>query len=108
MDLWLREYEEAKALASDILAMVQVDPVSELKGNSFLQVGSRTTIGRLHAKLRLAPGVQERNMKYPNGGQEASRVTAAARRKLGSLGSALDNLRDMLDGPQCADAYAPT
>ena len=32
MDLWLREYEEAKALASDILAMVQVDPVSELKG----------------------------------------------------------------------------
>ena len=46
-------------------------------------------------------------MKYPNGGQEASRVTAAARRKLGSLGSALDNLRDMLDGPQCADACAP-
>ena len=46
-------------------------------------------------------------MKYPNGGQEASRVTAAARRKLGSLGSALDNLREMLDGPQCADAYAP-
>ena len=34
MDLWLREYEGAKALASDILAMVQVDPVSELAGNS--------------------------------------------------------------------------
>ena len=63
---------------------------------------------KVRVKLRLAPGAQERNMKYPNGGQEASRVTAAARRKLGSLGLELDNLRDMLDGPQCADACAPT
>lgn len=46
-------------------------------------------------------------MKYPGGGQEASRVTATARRKLGSLGSALDNLRELLSGPQCADACAP-
>ena len=30
MDLWLREYEEAKALASDILAMVQVDRTPKL------------------------------------------------------------------------------
>ena len=63
------------------------------------------TTAELSAKLGCARA-QERNVKYPNGGQEASRVTAAARRKLGSLGSAVENLRELLDGPQCADACA--
>jgi len=65
------------------------------------------TTAELSAKLGCARA-QERNVKYPNGGQEASRVTAAARRKLGSLGSAVENLRELLNGPQCADACAPS
>jgi len=46
--------------------------------------------------------VQERNLKHPNGGPEASRISAAARRKLANLGSSLDQLADMLESPECA------
>jgi SYP5 family syntaxin len=41
--------------------------------------------------------LQERNMNHPNGGPEASRITAAARRKLGTLGTSLDQLFKWLD-----------
>eukprot|EP00877_Chromochloris_zofingiensis_P014326 jgi/Chrzof1/9147/Cz03g37190.t1 len=41
--------------------------------------------------------IQERNMNYPEGGPEASRMTAAARRKLGSLGTTLEQLFKWLD-----------
>lgn len=37
--------------------------------------------------------LQERNVKFPHGGQEASRVTAGARKKLGSLGALIDKMR---------------
>lgn len=36
-------------------------------------------------------------MNYPEGGPEASRMTAAARRKLGSLGTTLEQLFKWLD-----------
>jgi len=45
--------------------------------------------------------VQKRNVKYPNGGPEASRISAAARRKLANLGTLLDKLADMLETPEC-------
>lgn len=44
--------------------------------------------------------IQERNLKHPDGGPEASRITAAARRKLGTLGTLLDSLRTSLESPQ--------
>ncbi|KAL4527354.1 hypothetical protein Ndes2526B_g08947 [Nannochloris sp. 'desiccata'] len=47
--------------------------------------------------------IQERNLKHPGGGPEASRTTAAVRRKLGTLGTLLDNLRTALESPDCAN-----
>lgn len=44
----------------------------------------------------------ERNLKHGAGGPEASRITAAARRRLGTLGSALESLRTAVEGPTCA------
>lgn len=41
-------------------------------------------------------------MNNPDGGPEASRVTAAARRKLGSLGTNLDQLFKWLDSQEAA------
>ena len=41
--------------------------------------------------------LQERNVNHPDGGPEASRMTAAARRKLGTLGTSLDSLYSWLD-----------
>lgn len=41
--------------------------------------------------------LQERNLKYPNGGSEASRITAQVRRNLGSLGSKTDALQKKLE-----------
>ncbi len=46
--------------------------------------------------------LQERNLKYPEGGPEASRITATSRRKLGTLGSLLDGLRSSLESPEQA------
>ncbi|KAI3428835.1 hypothetical protein D9Q98_007652 [Chlorella vulgaris] len=46
--------------------------------------------------------IQERNLKHPEGGPEASRITATCRRKLGTLGSLLDALRSSLESPQHA------
>jgi syntaxin of plants SYP5 len=41
--------------------------------------------------------INERNLKYPGGGPESSRITAAARRKLATLASLLDGLRTTLE-----------
>lgn len=46
--------------------------------------------------------IQERNLQFPEGGPEASRITATCRRKLGTLGGLLDGLRTSLEGPQLA------
>ncbi|DBA91860.1 hypothetical protein WJX77_007929 [Trebouxia sp. C0004] len=45
--------------------------------------------------------IQERNIKQSNGGPEASRISAAARRKLANLATLLDRLADMLESPEC-------
>lgn len=47
--------------------------------------------------------IQERNLKHAGGGPDASRITAAARRKLGTLGTLVDNLRTGLESPECAN-----
>lgn len=44
--------------------------------------------------------LQERNVNHPDGGPEASRMTAAARRKLGTLGTSLDGLFRWLDSDE--------
>ncbi|KAK9836888.1 hypothetical protein WJX74_010464 [Apatococcus lobatus] len=67
-DTWLREYEQSKQAANDVLALIQ-----------------------------------DRNTKYPSGGPEASRVTATARKKLGTLGTSLENLREALETGANAD-----
>ncbi|KAF8055598.1 SYP52 [Scenedesmus sp. PABB004] len=46
--------------------------------------------------------VQERNLQHPDGGPEASRMTANARRKLGTLGTSLDQLFRWIDSPEAA------
>jgi hypothetical protein len=47
--------------------------------------------------------VQERNMNHPQGGAEASRLTASARRKLGGMGASLEALYAWLDGPEASE-----
>ena len=49
--------------------------------------------------------VQERNSKYPNGGPESSRLTATARRRLGSLKSLIDTLQAQLESDACSSVY---
>ncbi|KAA6419644.1 MAG: Qc-snare Syn8 Syntaxin8-family, partial [Trebouxia sp. A1-2] len=49
--------------------------------------------------------IQERNIKHPNGGPEASRISAAARRKLANLMTSLDQLADMLESPECISEH---
>ncbi|KAL3156501.1 hypothetical protein ABBQ38_000801 [Trebouxia sp. C0009 RCD-2024] len=46
--------------------------------------------------------IQERNLKHANGGPEASRISAAVRRKLATLGTSLDKLADLLESPECS------
>lgn len=51
--------------------------------------------------------IQERNQRHPNGGPEASRLSAAARKKLGTLGVQVDKLVRALDGPEAASLSEP-
>lgn len=47
--------------------------------------------------------IQERNVKGSQGsGQESSRLTATARRKLGSMGADISSLGEMLESPACS------
>lgn len=50
----------------------------------------------------LSVNPQDRNMNHSEGGPEASRMTAAARRKLGTLGTSLDQLFRWLDSADAA------
>uniref|UniRef100_A0A7S0YDD8 t-SNARE coiled-coil homology domain-containing protein n=1 Tax=Polytomella parva TaxID=51329 RepID=A0A7S0YDD8_9CHLO len=43
--------------------------------------------------------IQERNVKFPEGGPEASRLSAVARKKIGTLGMELDKLLQTVDSP---------
>lgn len=51
--------------------------------------------------------IQERNLRHPNGGPEASRLSAAARKKLGTLGVNLDRLLRWLDSPEAESLSEP-
>ena len=108
-EVWLRDYETAKQLADDTLAMIQVS-FSDLSCPSALRsndsVVVRMSCSLLALQLNVTTNVhfpnvpnqfQERNVKFPQGGQEASRVTAAARKKLGSLGALIDNMRGAVE-----------
>jgi SYP5 family syntaxin len=46
--------------------------------------------------------LQERNLQYPDGGPDASRMTATARRKLSILGTQLEQLFKWLDSSEAA------
>uniref|UniRef100_A0A061RCK1 Syntaxin 8 n=1 Tax=Tetraselmis sp. GSL018 TaxID=582737 RepID=A0A061RCK1_9CHLO len=46
--------------------------------------------------------IQERNTKHRSGGSEASRMTAAARRKLGILGTRIDQMSEQLNSRELA------
>lgn len=65
-DVWVREFQDAKQLADEVMA-----------------------------------SIQDRNTKYQSGSSEASRVTAAARRKLGSLATRIQSLVDLLSSSEC-------
>ena len=49
--------------------------------------------------------LQDRNLRFPTGGGDASRITATARRKLGTLGTALDSLQALIESPDSAIVY---
>eukprot|EP00192_Tetraselmis_astigmatica_P019689 CAMPEP_0117681766 /NCGR_PEP_ID=MMETSP0804-20121206/19190_1 /TAXON_ID=1074897 /ORGANISM="Tetraselmis astigmatica, Strain CCMP880" /LENGTH=213 /DNA_ID=CAMNT_0005491611 /DNA_START=177 /DNA_END=818 /DNA_ORIENTATION=- len=51
----------------------------------------------------IVSSIQERNSLHRSGGSEASRMTAAARRKLGILGTKIDRLEDLLNSSECAN-----
>jgi len=65
-DAWVREFQDAKQLADEVMA-----------------------------------SIQERNTKFRSGGSEASRMTAAARRKLGSLATRVQGLTELLASGEC-------
>ena len=108
-EIWLRDYETAKQLADDTLAMIQVRTSDLLPPSLFAvshdaaHLAMQRCVTSCLTFLGISSGptscssdaasIQERNIKFPHGGQEASRVTAAARKKLGSLGALVDNMR---------------
>jgi SYP5 family syntaxin len=114
-DDWNASLAEAEELAQDTLNLVQVR-----RAGAPSRRAARAA-PRPAADLAAAPGaarsappppltstppaafcLQERNIKHPGGGPEASRATAAARRKLGTLGSLLDALRASLESDALA------
>ena len=122
MDAWVREYEDAKQLADDALAIIQARGggakgylmagllcPSSLGSQLFLERPGQYRSGMVMNERRMQTAhlpAQERNLKHPHGGQEASRVTAVARRKLGSLATAIDGMRDALDSPAASSMCA--
>lgn len=93
-DQWASDYEAAKESANDTLAIIQVI-ARPLQRAAWLLHRGFVVPNRMPRRRS-----QERNLKHPEGGPEASRITAAARRKLGMLGSLLDALRTSLESTQ--------
>lgn len=96
-DTWLGSYEHATSLANEVLSSIQVITCLQLQPKE-----ASTTHKPSWQGLKWYCFLQERNLKHPNGGPEASRISAAARRKLATLGTTLDNLADLLESPECA------
>lgn len=92
-DQWLQDLEAAQQTASDTQQLIQARPAA------CLAACCRCSSGRRASPLCTPPALQERNLKFPEGGPEASRLTATARRKLGTLGGLLDGLRAAIEAP---------
>ena len=107
-DAWLADYEAAKQTAAETLQLIQVPPAAAaaLGMEPRLPRSPCRSCSRWPPPAQSAPCAlplhrsQERNLKFPEGGPEARRLTATARRKLGTLGSLLDALRASLEGPE--------
>lgn len=84
------EYEEAKSMADEIVASIQVcSPGPANLPNSI--TSGLTPIPHPF------PITQERNLKHPHGGPDASRITAAARRQLGMLATGIGSIQAHLE-----------
>lgn len=68
-----------------------------------LVFGAALLDGRAFDAIPFCRPSQERNLKHPDDAPEGRRMTAAARRKLGSLSTAIDGLDDTLNSPDSAD-----
>lgn len=102
-DSWLADLEAAKQVASETLQLIQVR--GRLRRSRHCRRSAACAPSSVLASSQplLRPVCpQERNLKHPEGGPEASRLTAAARRKLGTLGGLLDGLRTSLEAPEHA------
>jgi len=98
-DAWLRDFEEAKELAQDTTQIIQA---------SIALVSLPDSSARSRCESCCLLGTpfrppQERNLNHPEGGPEASRLTASARRKLGTLGTQVEKLSQWLDSSEASD-----
>ncbi len=100
-DAFIKEFDEAKQLAQEILQLIQVRAslacLWSKQGSS-----AHGDAGGLQAS-RSSPcvsWVQDRNVTNAGGGPEASRKTATARRKLGTLGTLIEKLLKTVDAPE--------
>ena len=98
-DTWLRDLEQAKQAANDVLALIQARLALNQELHQCCQRCWREGL-EFHSQYCAS---QDRNTKYPSGGPEASRATATARKKLGTLGTSLENLREALETGANAD-----
>lgn len=74
----------------------------QLAGGTPGAAGTRPLPGSSPRDLLLCLTLQERNLQYPDGGPDASRMTATARRKLSILGTQLEQLFKWLDSSEAA------
>ena len=101
--MWLKEYENTKQSANDILTLIQAR--SKWAGSrcsltgSPLQMPGACIISCSQSDNADQPLVhpQDRNAQHANGGADASRLTAQARRNLALLGTAVETLADKLE-----------
>jgi SYP5 family syntaxin len=94
-EAWLSEYDACKELVQEILQIIQVS-------NRPGAAGTAAVLNNRHRDMLLCLQPQERNLQYPDGGPDASRMTATARRKLSILGTQLEQLFKWLDSSEAA------
>lgn len=98
-EAWLSEYDACKELVQEILQIIQV---SNWQVAALALQATRAPLGSSPRDLLLCLTLQERNLQYPDGGPDASRMTATARRKLSILGTQLEQLFKWLDSSEAA------
>lgn len=85
---WVSDYESAVEVANDTLTLIQVT-------NRFIPLWH--LCANVLYDCDFTVWVQERDLKHGGVGPEASRLAATARRKLGTLGTLIENLRTTLE-----------